>query len=127
MKLRHAAVALIALSVCSVAHAEMSVSTFLAKADALKAKGMMAMLSSDVGLLKTEMQTAVQSFKADDALAKQAGKPSVACVPAKTKLDSEEIIGFFRTIPAPQAPRISVKTGLSAMLAKRYPCPGKVH
>jgi hypothetical protein len=127
MKLRHAAVAALALSLCSVAHAEMSVSNFLAKADALKAKGMMAMLSSDVGLLKTEMQTAVQSFKADEALAKKAGNPPTACVPPKTKLDSEEIMGYFRTIPATQTPRISVKTGLAAMLRKRYPCPGKAH
>ncbi len=125
MKLRYAAVAVIALSICSVAHAEMSVSTFLAKADALKAKGMMAMLSSDVGLLKSEMQSSVQSFKADEAAAKAAGRPLTACVPPKTKLDSDEMISFFRTIPAQQATRTSLKAALGAMLRKRYPCPGR--
>jgi hypothetical protein len=43
---------------------EMSVATFLAKADALKARGIMALGSSDIGLLRAEGQAAGEAYRA---------------------------------------------------------------
>ena len=42
----------------------MPVGSFLAKAEALKAKGMMAMFSSDMGLLKAEFMTGAKAWRA---------------------------------------------------------------
>jgi hypothetical protein len=50
--------ALLAVSAAPV-RADMSVSTFLAKADALKAKGVFAFGSPDISLLKSEVSNAV--------------------------------------------------------------------
>ena len=46
------------------AHA-MDIQTFLTKADALKAKGMMALFSSDYKLLKSEIQTQSESLRSE--------------------------------------------------------------
>ena len=43
----------------------MPVSTFLAKADALKAKGPLALFSSDIGVLKKEVEAAAVSYRGD--------------------------------------------------------------
>jgi hypothetical protein len=77
----------------------MSISTFLTKADALKAKGLFAMGSSDIGLLKTEVTTSVASLKAESATAQKAGHRPPACVPQGTKLSSEEACGPYAILP----------------------------
>jgi hypothetical protein len=46
--------ALLTVSAAASASGDMSVATFLAKSDALKAKGIFALTSSDVALLKSE-------------------------------------------------------------------------
>lgn len=116
------AASLLVLSV--PAHAEMSVQTFLTKADGLKAKGMMAMMSSDIGLLKKEIQTAGIAYRARIDGDKVAKRPAHSCPPPKgtAKMGSEELIGHFRTIPVAQRPGISVKTAFYDMMKKRYPC-----
>jgi hypothetical protein len=98
----------------------MSVADFLAKADALKAKGMAAMFSSDVGLLKAEIAGASAAYRADLA----AGKPPRSCPPPKgsAKMSSDELIANFRTIPAPQRATTSVRTAFANYLTKRFPC-----
>src|SRR5437870_12154951 len=53
-----------------VAASAMPVSTFLAKADALRAKGPLALLSGDLKLLTNEIQAA-----------ERAGKPKAYCTP----------------------------------------------
>jgi hypothetical protein len=66
--MRHAALLPLAMLTLSVpalaAGGEMSVAVFLAKADALKAKGVMALGSSDIGLLRSEGQAAGLAYKA---------------------------------------------------------------
>ena len=98
----------------------MSVADFLAKADALNAKGMAAMFSSDIGLLKAEIAAASTAYRADVA----AGKPPRSCPPSKgsVKLGSDELIANFRTIPTPQRATISVRTAFTNYMAKRFPC-----
>ena len=45
----------------------MDVATFLAKADGLKAKGMAALFSSDLKLVKAEMASATKQLQAEKA------------------------------------------------------------
>jgi hypothetical protein len=119
MRLIFGGAAALALMV-PVAASAMTVADFLSKADALKAKGMMAMLSSDVGLLKAEIQTAAAAYRSDVA----AGKPPTSCPPPKgsAKMSSDELIANFRTIPAAQQKATSVRAAFANYMAKRFPC-----
>lgn len=119
------ACAALALLIATPASAEMSIATFIAKADALKAKGMLAMMSSDVGLLRGEMKTVTTAYRADLQASRTAGKTPHSCPPpqGKAQLGSDELLAHLRSYPAPQRPQISVKTAFYAMMKKRYPCP----
>ena len=101
----------------------MPVSTFLAKADALKAKGAMALFSSDIGVLKSEIQAAGLAARTERKAREAAGQPKLACPPEKMSMTSDELMAFFRTIPADQRPRVSTKDAMAAMVRKRFPCP----
>jgi hypothetical protein len=105
------------------AHAEMSIATFLTKADALKAKGFFALGSSDIGLLKSEVSSAVASLKAETEAAKGAGRRPPACVPHGTKLSSDDLMAHMRSYPPAQRNIVSVRTALYTLMAKRFPCP----
>ncbi len=96
----------------------MSVGTFVIKADALKQKGIMAMMSSDVGLLKKEMGAVTLAYRSDIKRARSSGKPPHSCPPAKGSMDSDELIAHFRTLPA----NIGIKAGFYGLMKKKYPC-----
>jgi hypothetical protein len=102
----------------------MPVSTFLAKADALKAKGAFALLSSDVGLLKGEVQAAAAAYRTERKAREAAGGKPEICPPAKAPaIDSDEMTASFRAIPAAQQPRTSVKQAWTGFIRHKYPCP----
>ena len=61
---------------------DMAISVFLAKAEALKAKGMAAMFSSDIGVLMAEGKAAGQAYRAQLAQEAKAGRPS-SCPPRR--------------------------------------------
>lgn len=100
----------------------MDVATFLAKADALKKKGMMALMSSDYKVLKNEVVTHSLALRAERTAAERARRRPAYCPPAKSGLGTEEILAAFRSIPAAQRPRTEVKDALRALLARKYPC-----
>jgi hypothetical protein len=108
-----------ALTVPVAGHA-MSVAEFLGKADEMKSRGMMAMFSSDVGLLKAEIASAATAYRADLAT----GKPPRSCPPPKgtAKLDSDALIANFRTVPAAQRATTSVRAAFANYMAQRFPC-----
>jgi hypothetical protein len=102
----------------------MDVATFLAKADALKKKGMMALMSSDYKLLKKEIETHSLALRSERLAAERAGRKPAYCPPAKSGLNSDELLAAFRSIPAAQRPRTDVKDALRALLARKFPCRG---
>ena len=102
----------------------MDVATFLAKADALQKKGMLALMSSDYKLLKNEIVAQSKLHRQERLAAERAGRRPAYCPPAKSGLNSDEILAAFRSIPAAQRPRIDVKDALRALLARKYPCRG---
>lgn len=105
------------------AAAEMSVATFIAKADALKAKGVLAMMSSDIGLLQAEVKGVMSGYRAEVNASRAAGRPMHSCPPEKAAIDSEMLLAHFRTVPTPQRTTTNVKTSVYALMKKRYPCP----
>ena len=122
MKIKLLAAALLAALPVGAAHA-MDVATFLAKADALQKKGMMALMSSDYKLLKKEIVPHSQTLRNERLAAERAGRKGAYCPPPKQSgLNSDEILRAFRSIPAAQRPRTDVKDALRALLVRKYPC-----
>ena len=102
----------------------MTVAEFLAKAKSLEEKGMAAMLSSDIGLLRTEVQTAGAAYRADVAKARAQGRTDMGCPPMQGKfgIKSNEIIAEFGAIPPAQRSTTTVRSAFGAMMKKRFPC-----
>lgn len=103
----------------------MSVAEFLAKANALKAKGFLALGSSDIKLLRTEVERASDAYRSDLATAKASGRAPHSCPPPKgqAKIGSNELLAEFEKIPTAQR-GMSVKSAFYAMMKRRYPCKG---
>jgi hypothetical protein len=101
----------------------MPVSTFLAKADALKSKGPFALLSSDVGALKTEVQASALAYRTERKAREAAGGKPEVCPPTKGGIDSDEMMASFRTIPLAQRATTSVKQAWIGFIRRKYPCP----
>ncbi|WP_294256721.1 hypothetical protein [uncultured Sphingomonas sp.] len=101
----------------------MSVADFVAKVSALKAKGAMAMFSSDIGVLKQEIEGASTAYRGDLAAEAAAGKKPSSCPPPKgqAKMSSNDLIAAFEKIPPAQR-GISVKAAFAAMMQQRFPC-----
>jgi hypothetical protein len=123
LKTKLIAAALLAALPFGAANA-MDVATFLAKADSLQKKGMMALMSSDYKLLKGEIVAQSQGLRSERLAAQRAGRKAAYCPPADSDLGSGEILAAFRTIPAAQRSRVQVKDALRALLARKYPCRG---
>jgi hypothetical protein len=102
----------------------MTVAEFLAKAEALKAKGMMAMMSSDLTVVRSEMQAATTAYRADVDAARAKGITTLGCPPPKgqVKLSSDVILADFAATPKAAQKRTTVKAGLYAIMVERFPC-----
>lgn len=100
----------------------MTVAEFMGKVAGLKAKGPLALFSSDIGVLKAEGQKAGQSIKADQEAAKAAGRPAPTCVPKGAQLGSNELLSYFEKIPAAQQRTLSVKQGMVSLFRQKWPC-----
>ena len=121
MRIKLLAAVLLAVVPVGAAQA-MDVATFLVKADALQKKGVMALMSSDYKLLKSEIETNGAALRAERLAAERARRKPAYCPPAKQSLTSGEILAAFRSIPAAQRPRIQVRDALRALMARKYPC-----
>ncbi|HEY0627325.1 MAG TPA: hypothetical protein VGD10_11405 [Allosphingosinicella sp.] len=122
MRKLFAAAMLAALPLTPLQAQSMPISQFLAKADALKAKGAMAMFSSDLGLLKKEAGNSGKALRAEQQAAVKAGRKPPYCMPAKAAINSNELLAHLRSIPPAQQRRMSVKDGFASLVRKKYPC-----
>jgi len=99
----------------------MSVASFLAKADALKARGAMALFSSDIKQLRTEGQAAGAAYRARLDAERKAGKPS-SCPPKGTRVNSDQLLAFLRTYPESVRSRTTMRAALADYFIRTYPC-----
>lgn len=112
------------LSASAAVAQKMPLSTVLAKADALKAKGPLALISSDLGLLKKEMQQTAAALKAERQSDLKAGRKPAFCPPNKPiPISSNEMLAHFRSFPPAQQARMTSLDGMRSLLAKKHPCP----
>jgi hypothetical protein len=123
LKIKLLAAAALAILPLGAAQA-MDVATFLAKADALEKKGMLALMSSDYKLLKGEVQAQAEALHAERTAAAKAGRKPAYCPPARQSLNAKELLTAFRSIPVQQRPRVQVKDALRSLMTRKYPCRG---
>lgn len=116
--------AFLVLIIGLVGHASaMPVSSFVAKADGLKAKGPLALFSGDLKLLVRQIKQDAAALRAENAAAVAAGRPKAYCTPDKgVSLDDEEIVNAMKAVPVAQRSRTQTKDVLRAHLARRFPC-----
>ena len=101
----------------------MPVSTFLAKFQALEAKGALAAVTSDATLLKKELQDDAAALRAERLAAVQSGSKPAYCPDAGAGPPSfDEIIGALSAVPQGDRGKTEVKDALRAYMAKRFPC-----
>ncbi|OYY71875.1 MAG: hypothetical protein B7Y47_06160 [Sphingomonas sp. 28-63-12] len=102
----------------------MTVADFLAKTEALKAKGILAMGSPDITVLRNEIKGAGTAYRAKIDADVAAGRKPGSCPPPKgtANVTSDDIIAEFSRIPVAQRSKTSVETAFAAFMTKRYPC-----
>ena len=103
------------------ASAAMTVQTFLARANALRAQGPMALMSPDFPALKAEAKAATTQLKAERAARAAAGKPPIACVPEGESVGIMDMLDGLSDLPASYQKR-PLKDGYARVLANLYPC-----
>ncbi|HEX8381998.1 MAG TPA: hypothetical protein VF592_01345 [Sphingomonas sp.] len=113
--------AAMALGLAAPVQAAMTVGEFIAKANALSAKGPMALFSSDLGLLKREMTGVARQLKAEGAQRRAAGLPPRACPPKGAKMGPAELMSAMNAIP-PAERGMSLKDGFVRAMSARFPC-----
>lgn len=100
---------------------DMSVATFLAKVSALKAKGVAALFSSDVKLLREEATAAGVAYRSRLDREQAAGKPS-SCPPKPTKVSQDMWLGHLNSYSVAQRGQINLHRAMADMFAKTWPC-----
>ena len=98
----------------------MPVATFLAKADALKKRGPLALFAGDYGRLKAEVDNSAKALGAEQLAARKAGRTADTCMPKRISIGTDELLNHFRTLPQQG---ISVKAAFTSFAIEKYPCP----
>lgn len=106
----------------SAAPGDMTAATFLAKVDALKAKGPLALLSGDIGKLKAEATAAGQIYREQYRADKAAGRPTHGCPPKGSSVNSDQLIAHLRSYTPAQRQRTTMKVAIADYMGKTYPC-----
>jgi len=113
--------ALLAGGMAMPASAAMTVGTFLARANALRDQGPMALMSPDFPALKAEAKAATTQLKAERAARAAAGKPPIACVPEGESVGIMDMLDGLSDLPASYQKR-PLKDGYARVLTNLYPC-----
>lgn len=124
MRVRLAPLAAFALALAAPVAAspgDMSVAAFLTKVDALKSKGLGAMFSPDVGLLRSEATAAGMAYKARLDQERAAGHPS-SCPPKPVNVGQGLWLDHLRAYPAAQRGAISLNRAMAELFIKTWPC-----
>ena len=111
----------IGLSIAAPASAAMTVGTFVARANALRANPLTAIASPDFGTLRNEAQAATARLKADRDARRAAGKPPIGCVPPGRSIGILDMLDGLAALPAADQ-RLPLKDGYAKVIARKFPC-----
>lgn len=99
----------------------MDADTFYTKGVALQKRGMAAMFSSDLKLLRAEIDAASKAVKAENASAKSAGKP-LYCPPADAQITSDQLLIELEAMPKDRRQSLTVRDAWRSILIRKFPC-----
>jgi len=122
MKMKLLAAGLLAAAAAAAANA-MDVATYLAKADALRQRGMTAMFSSEARELQAEIRSSGAALKQERLAAQRSGRRPFYCPPGPASLSVEEIFAAMNAVPPARRARTPVRDALRAAFVRKYPCP----
>ena len=91
------------------------------KADSLRARGPLALFSSDLKLLQTEAESAGDELHAEHRTAASSGVEDY-CPPNRKLLGPRELMEGLHAIPANDLARMDIKQAMHAILVRNYPC-----
>jgi hypothetical protein len=121
MKKRFLIVAALAVTFSGAASG-MDVATYLGKAEALRARGVTAMLSSDYRDLQSEVRASAAALKQERLAAVQRGQRPAYCPRAAVSLAPEEIFAAAQAVPPARRAATPLRDAIRAALARKYPC-----
>ena len=103
----------------------MPVSTFLAKASALKAKGPFALFSGDLKLLTNQVKGDFAQIAAERKTAQVARRPAAFCPPPgkSISLTDKDIMAAMEAVSPQARAATDTRDALRADMARRFPCP----
>jgi hypothetical protein len=104
--------------------AEMSVSTFLVKANNLKSMGPLAMISPDYDIMKREVLSASRAYTAMLKTDKAAGRKPHSCPPAQLEksVTPDMILKHMESVPKKKRKKTLARDALFDFMKKKYPC-----
>jgi hypothetical protein len=120
LKLSAVLFALLATPVAA-APGDMAIATFLSRADALQARGALALLSPDVRVLRSEGEAAGAAYRAQLAQERTAGHPS-SCPPPRSRMTSDQFLTYLRTYPVGVRSSTTVRMAVRDYFIRTYPC-----
>ena len=125
--MRHTRLVLLFLAVLSfpgIASAQsMNAEAFFKKAQALKAKGAMALMSRDLRPMIREAKSAGMKARATRLAAVAAGRTPRYCPPKGSKrLGNEEFMAGMAAIPLAERLRIDLTEAMTRILVRKFPC-----
>ena len=111
----------VAAAIVSAPAAAMDVATFIAKGEALKAKGMLAMFSGDLRVVREEAKQASRLYQLDKQARAKAGLPPNSCPPPGAKLGAMEFFDELKKIPVAER-GMPMKDGMAWVSRRKFPC-----
>jgi hypothetical protein len=111
-----------ALLLAAPAHS-MTVAEFVRRADAVLARGFLALASPDVPVLRAEVQGAIEALRTQEETARARGRRPPFCLPPRgTEIDPFQLLAQLRAVPPAQQRRLQVRDALRPIAARQFPC-----
>ena len=105
------------------ASGHMLADAFLKKADTLRSRGPIALLSPDLKHLQAAAENAGDELHKEHAAELAAGGHKDYCSPASTYLRPRELLQGLHAIPAAKLEHMDIKQAMRAIFERNYPCP----
>ncbi|MDE2412135.1 MAG: hypothetical protein KGM18_10220 [Sphingomonadales bacterium] len=100
---------------------DMSVGLFLDKVAALKAKGAMALFSSDIGTLRAEATAAGQAYTVRLNAERAQRRPS-SCPPKGARPSQDQWLAHLNTYPQQARASTNLRAAMADYYIKTWPC-----
>ena len=100
----------------------MTVAEFVRRADAVVASGPLALLSTDLPILRAEVRSSIAALRTEEAAGRRRGRAPF-CLPAPgTQIDPFEMLAELRSLPAAQQRRLQLRDGMRVVATRRFRC-----